>query len=153
MRKLYALLEQLEKNVPNYEMLNEKVSQSPIWWHIEHSLLSISKVTDSIINSNPTEYKWEYNFIRIVVLTMKKIPRGRAKSPEIVNPKEKLDSNTLLAHITETRAKIESLKDVPRDKFFKHPFFGHLKLNQTIKFLEIHTQHHLNIIEDIKGGK
>jgi len=57
MRKLYALLEQLEKNVPNYEMLNEKVSQSPIWWHIEHSLLSISKVTDSIINSNPTEYK------------------------------------------------------------------------------------------------
>jgi len=84
---------------------------------------------------------------------MKKIPRGRAKSPELVNPKEKLDSNTLLGHIVETRAQIDLLKVVSKDKFFKHPFFGHLKLMQTIKFLEIHTQHHLDIIEDIKVGK
>jgi hypothetical protein len=35
------------------------------------------------------------------------------------------------------------------DKYFEHPYFGKLRLNKTIKFLEIHTNHHLEIINDI----
>jgi len=42
------------------------------------------------------------------------------------------------------------LKTLPKDRYFEHPFFGKLKLKQTINFLEIHTMHHLDIIEDIK---
>jgi hypothetical protein len=36
-----------------------------------------------------------------------------------------------------------------QEQYFHHPFFGHLKLNKTIKFLEIHTNHHLQIIHEI----
>ena len=81
---------------------------------------------------------------------MKKIPRGKAKSPEVVLPKGIIDNNSLLTHISVTRNKINELKTLPKDRYFEHPFFGKLKLKQTINFLEIHTKHHLDIIEDIK---
>jgi hypothetical protein len=45
------------------------------------------------------------------------------------------------------------LELVSRDHFFEHPYFGKLKLKETIRFLEIHTQHHLDIIRDIIMNK
>ena len=150
MKKLNNLLDQLEANVSHYETLNQKVSEANVGWHIEHSLLSLNGVTNLLIKSNPNDYTWKFNFIRIVVLTMKKIPRGKAKSPEVVLPKGIIDNNSLLSHISVTRNKINELKTLPKDRYFEHPFFGKLKLKQTINFLEIHTMHHLDIIEDIK---
>jgi hypothetical protein len=149
MNKLDILLNQLETKIPHHEKLNQKASHASIGWHIEHSLLTLNGITDFLIKSNPNDYKWKFNFIRIVVLTMGKIPRGRAKSPEVVQPKEKIDKNSLLIHIIETRNKINELKTLSKDSYFEHPFFGKLKLQQTINFLEIHTKHHLDIIEDI----
>jgi len=150
MKKLDNLLNQLEANVSHYETLNQKVSEATIGWHIEHSLLLLNGVTNLLIKSNPKDYTWKFNFIRLVVLTMKKIPRGKAKSPEVVLPKGILDNNSLLTHISVTRNKINELNTLPKDRYFEHPFFGKLKLKQTINFLEIHTNHHLDIIEDIK---
>lgn len=149
MNKLDILLNQLETKIPHHEKLNQKASHASIGWHIEHSLLTLNGITDFLIKSNPNDYKWKFNFIRIVVLTMEKIPRGRAKSPEVVQPKVNIDKNSLLIHIIETRNKINELKTLSKDSYFEHPFFGKLKLQQTINFLEIHTKHHLDIIEDI----
>ena len=149
MNKLDILLNQLETKIPHHEKLNQKASHASIGWHIEHSLLTLNGITDFLIKSNPNDYKWKFNFIRIVVLTMGKIPRGRAKSPEVVQPKVNIDKNSLLIHIIETRNKINELKTLSKDSYFEHPFFGKLKLQQTINFLEIHTKHHLDIIEDI----
>ena len=44
---------------------------------------------------------------------------------------------------------ITYLKDCEANQYFMHPFFGQLNKKQTIKFLEIHTEHHLKIIRDI----
>lgn len=149
MNKLDNLLNLLESNVSHHETLNQKVSQASIGWHIEHSLLTLNGITNFLIKSNPTDYKWKFNFIRIVVMTMKKFPRGKAKAPEVVQPKGNIDKNSLLTHISVTRNKINELKTLSKDRYFEHPFFGKLKLKQTINFLEIHTKHHLDIIEDI----
>jgi len=81
--------------------------------------------------------------LKIIVFTRKKIPRGRAKSPKIVIPK-KYDELSL-----EKDCK-NSIID--KDKYFKHPYFGDLKLDKAIQFLEIHTNHHLEIIHDILKG-
>ncbi len=153
MNNLDKFIDQLEQNIPFYETRNKEVSQSDVAWHIEHSLLTISGITDALIKSDPREYKWSFNFIRMVVMTTKKIPRGRAKAPKVVQPKGDLTPAGLQKHISETRNKIKALEGLSKDKYFEHPFFGNLKLGQALSVLEIHTKHHLGIIEDIKRGK
>ena len=149
MNRLDKLLTQLETKIPFYETANIEVSTGTVGWHIEHSLLTLNGITDFLIESNPEDYKWKFNFVRIIVLSMKKIPRGRAKSPEIVQPKDNIDKTHLEIHLSKTRNNIKKLEHLSRKKYFEHPFFGKLKLQQTINFLEIHTNHHLEIIEDI----
>ncbi len=101
--KLEKLLDQLEDKIPFCRELNQEVSPANVGWHIEHSLLTLDEIINFLIQSNPNDYKWKFNFIRIVVLTMKKIPRGKAKSPKVVQPKENIDNNDLLMHISKTR--------------------------------------------------
>lgn len=149
MHDLGKLLNQLEINIPFCKTINKEISQVNVAWHIEHSLLTLNGITDVLIDSNPNDYKWKFNFIRIVVLTIKKFPRGRAKSPEVVRPKLNVNNISLLNHLSVTRTKIKELDFLSKDKYFEHPYCGKLKLKQAINFLEIHTKHHLEIIEDI----
>lgn len=149
MNKLENLITKLETNIPFFEMTNPAISAGSVGWHIEHSLLTLNGIANSLIQSDPAAYKWKFNFIRLVVLTTKKIPRGRAKSPEVVMPKGSIDQAKLMALLTETRFNCKELSFLQADKYFEHPFFGKLKSKQTISFLEIHTNHHLEIIQDI----
>ena len=149
MNNLDKLLNQLESKISFCESSNQDISQANVAWHIEHTLLTLNGITDFLIKSDPKDYKWKFNFIRIVVLTMKRIPRGRAKAPNVVQPQGNTYKNTLVTHLSMTRNKIKELEFLSKDKYFPHPFFGKIKLQQTINFLEIHTKHHIDIIEDI----
>ena len=149
MNNLDKLLNQLESKISFCETSNQDISQANVAWHIEHSLLTLNGITDFLIKSDTKDYKWKFNFVRIVVLTMKRIPRGRAKAPKVVQPQGNINKNTLVTHLSMTRNKIKALESLSKDKYFQHPFFGKIKLKQTINFLEIHTKHHLDIIEDI----
>jgi hypothetical protein len=149
MIKLEILLNQLESRIPLFENENGSISKSSVGWHIEHSLLTLNGVTEFLTNSNPKDYKWRFNFIRILVLNRGKIPRGRAKAPKVVVPQTTIDIATLLTHIKESRNSLQKLKTISKDHYFEHPFFGKIKREDTIRFLEIHTNHHLEIIEDI----
>jgi Protein of unknown function (DUF1569) len=149
MNKLDELINQLEAQVKNLNKANLDISKANVGWHIEHTLLTLNGITSTFAKSNPADYKWTFNFVKMIVFTTKKIPRGRAKSPELVVPKGENTVENLERHISKTREKMKELKTMSDDKFFKHPYFGNLKKQQTLKFLEIHTKHHLDIILDI----
>lgn len=146
---LDSLLHKLESQISNHENFNLQVSQSTVGWQIEHSLLTINGIVNAIQQSNPKDYKWKFSFIKMVVLTTKKIPRGKAKAPKIVVPKTEINKDDLQLHVNTTRETIKGLETVSEDHFFPHPYFGNLKKKDTIRFLEIHTKHHLDIICDI----
>ncbi len=148
MEKLNTLILELESNVSKQKILDESVSKANIGWHIKHSLLTIDVIIEAVKKSNPSAYKWSFRIPKLVVFTLNKIPRGRAKSPEIVIPKE-YDELSLKKDCKNSRIKIKELESIDKDKFFKHPYFGNIKLNKTKKFLEIHTKHHLKIVNDI----
>jgi hypothetical protein len=151
--KLDSLLNQLEHHISSSDLINLQVSQSTVGWQIEHSLLTINGIVNAIVKSNPKDYQWKFSFMKLIILATKKIPRGKAKAPKVVVPKAAINNDDLQLHLTKARDTIKALEMVSKDHFFEHPYFGKLKLKETIRFLEIHTSHHLNIIEDIVNNK
>jgi hypothetical protein len=148
-QKIELLLTALENKIPDYEHYNPEISGSNTGWHIEHALLTIDRIIERLSQTKSSDYKWKINFSKIYVFTTRKIPRGRAKAPEQVRPKDKINPESLTRHMATTKEKVKALNRLPSDQYFEHPYFGHLKLKQTIKFLEIHTLHHLKIIQEI----
>jgi len=149
MSQLSALIKELEQRIPDLEKEAPKVSASAVGWHIEHSLLTINAIIAAMGKSDPKDYQWKFSFPRLLVFTINKIPRGRAKAPVHVQPKTVFTSATLKEHVDRTVEKLNDLNGLQAKQFLIHPYFGKLNVKQTIKFLGIHTRHHIAIINDI----
>lgn len=151
MNELQELLNHLESNIPQQTIINPAVSASPVGWHIEHILLTINLIIEALKISNSANYKRRFSIMRILVFTLNKIPRGKARAPRVVQPKVDFNLETLKQHLELVKNKLDELSSIDPNQYFEHPYFGHLKLKPTIKFLGIHTRHHLHIINDIIG--
>ena len=149
MKNLDAIVPELATYIPNYNQSNTAISEASVGWHIEHCLLVIKQVTSTVAQSEPKLYKSKFNLTRFFVFLSKTIPRGKAKAPKVVIPIEEITLDSLEASLANTYQAITYLKDCEEKQYFMHPFFGQLNKKQTIKFLAIHTEHHLKIIRDI----
>ena len=149
MNKLTDLINQLETIIPFCEKMNESVSKVAAGWHIEHTMLTAIRIIDALEKSDPSGYHWKFNPSKIFVFTLNKIPRGKGKAPKQVQPNGSAGKDELLNQLQILKSRLTVLHSLRKDNFFDHPYFGHLKVKETIKFLNIHTKHHLKIIEDI----
>lgn len=149
MKKLQSILDQLESYIPDFEKTNPAVSNATIGWQIDHSLIVINAVVEELKNSNPENYKWKFNRIRILIQIINKIPRGRVRVPKAVKPVNVATIEELKTKLELTRNNLANLPTLHAKSYFTHPYFGDLKLKAAIWFLKLHTNHHLKIIEDI----
>lgn len=150
MTKLDSILNQLESHIADFEKTNPAVSKSTIGWQIDHSFLVINTVVSQIKKSNPADYKWKFNKNRFLVyIILRKIPRGKVRAPKAVQPFEEITLEHLKSKLKIIRNNIAELELLEPKNYFTHPFMGDLNLKTTIRFLELHTKHHLTIIEDI----
>ena len=140
---------ELASHIADHNQSNKAISEVSVGWHIEHSLLVIKQITATVAQSEPKLYKSKFNVKRFVVFLTKTIPRGKAKAPKVVIPSEEITVDSLQESLKNTYQAIAYLKDCQENQYFMHPFFGQLNKKQTIKFLAIHTEHHLKIIRDI----
>jgi len=149
MTQLLRTIDQLQTYIDDHSITNQSISAGSVGWHIEHSLLVIQKITETIHASNPSEYQWSFNFKRLYVFLKKGFPRGRAKAPDVVIPTPNLTVDQLMESITKTKLAVASLQQAANNQYFMHPFFGKLHKKSSIKFFDIHTRHHIKIIQDI----
>ena len=77
------------------------------------------------------------------------IPRGRAKAPSTVHAHETITRQNLESMFQKATDNIKMLHSLPFNAHFNHPYFGTLNLKQSIRFIEVHNNHHLKIIRDI----
>ena len=153
MQELSKLINSLEEKIPTMDIENTNISTAKVGWHIQHSLLVINSIINGLKQSDPTSYSWKFNLNRTFIWTIGKIPRGKGKAPKVVIPKEEITNAILLDSLAKAKENIASLFSAHKNQYFLHPYFGHLNLKPTIKFLKIHTKHHLDIINDIAKAK
>lgn len=149
MKSLDALLKELESKLPLMEKQNPAVSEASVGWHIEHSLLAAIKMINAVAHSEPDKYRWRFNWRRSMVFATGRIPRGKAKAPKAVVPESTADAATITAQFATLRDKLQNMSMLKPQHFFEHPFFGPLHVKHTFKVIQLHTQHHIKIINDI----
>jgi hypothetical protein len=148
--KLLKAIDELESYINKENLSKVEISNSTIGWQIVHALKVIYGVTRTIAKSDPKEYKWKFNLTRTAILTTGKIPRGKAKAPKAVRPlEEDMTAEAFTNLFQKARKSIDDTLNSEPKAHFEHPYFGLLKRDTALRFLEVHTEHHLKIIRDI----
>jgi len=146
---LIPLVKELESYIPVKDKRNAKVSTSDVAWQIDHSLKVFNLVSETLLKSNPIDYKSKFNKWRLLLFTIGYFPRGKVKAPKFVRPPEIISIEDLTSQLQLAYQNIENLKSADKHAHFKHFIFGVLHKKRTIRFLQLHTNHHLKIIRDI----
>ena len=149
---LTASLDQLEVNIVHLAKTSKSVSEKPIGWHLDHSLKVINGIYEALRQSDPSEYVYSFNFMRLLVFTTGHIPRGKGKAPKKTIPTDAIDAETLHKQLRMSRIVAKKIDSLPAHSHFTHPVFGMLHLKHAKKMLEIHSKHHLRIIADIHAS-
>lgn len=88
------------------------------------------------------------------ILAGEAIPRGQMAAPEHVSPPHGLDRNRLRQTLARSQKALASVSDamgvLPESTGrISHPALGALTAAQWLRFVRIHSDHHLDIINDI----
>ena len=142
-------MNELENYISKESIADLNVSSVKAGWHIEHVLLTVTKIYTRMESSNPGKYKNRPNLVRMMMFHSNQIPRGRANAPEMVIPKEKITQETLYESYAMAKTMLLKFDDLDDNAYFKHPAAGYLNRDDAKRFIKIHTEHHLKIIRDI----
>ncbi len=149
MEKIANQLEELEAFIPEYQRLNSKISSSTVGWQIDHSLRVINNVLKVMATSDPSLYRSSFNWRKIVIFFLKKIPRGKVRVPQNLMVPDEFTEEILLDALQLAKQNVALLNNLHPNCYFEHPFFGQVNVKETFSFFVIHTEHHLKIIRDI----
>ncbi|WP_164510826.1 DinB family protein [Nonlabens xiamenensis] len=143
-------LKDLKNEVLEGNLKVEQVSQQDIYWHIQHSLKVLEGIIQMMTESQPIDYAPRRSILKWIIMTTGWIPRGKGRAPKPTVPKKLMSKEELLKLWNAVDDSVSSLSHLPDDAHFKHPLFGSMKKLKAIKFMGIHTHHHLKIIRDIR---
>ncbi|AUC83173.1 DUF1569 domain-containing protein [Lacinutrix sp. Bg11-31] len=149
LNKVKSALNNLESHIENHNVSNPKVSKTNVAWHLDHSLKVINNVCIALQKSDPSLYKNNFSFLGKVFFTLGFFPRGKAKAPKHVKPPEVILKEDLISQMQQAKTNVDTIASLDKNAFFKHPLFGDVNTTRIYRFLALHTNHHLKIIEDI----
>lgn len=135
MKSINSLLQEIKKNIKEWDAANTSISSASSYRHIVHSLSAIQGIIQSLQSSDPAQYHWRFNPMRLLVLTTWWIPRWRAESPPHLKEFGEISSERLLDMLTQTINILPLLDMLDSHHFFDHSTFGRLDLRTTKKFI------------------
>ena len=151
--RLKVKLDEVASYVAVRDSKNPEVSEAAVAWHIDHIFLVVNQIYKTVEQSEESNYKSEFNIKRAYVFTFNTLPRGKFTAPKSVRPKENVGSDTIQMHYDQALTTVEKLSNIPKKRHITHPILGTMNRDKTIKYLTIHTEHHLKIIRDILKDK
>ncbi|MGS2727531.1 hypothetical protein ACU8DI_13050 [Psychroserpens sp. BH13MA-6] len=142
-------MNELKTYITEESIINESISTVKVGWHLEHILLTINEIYLNMESSNPKTFKKRPNLTRILMFSGNKIPRGKAKAPQVVQPQGKITVHRILKNYELAEEVLQKFDALNEYSYIKHPSAGYLNREDAKRFLKIHTEHHLKIIRDI----
>ena len=142
-------LNALEKVLPSFEQKQEGISAVNVGWHIDHSLKVINRVSNALKESNPKNYKGTLSFVKFYIFLTGNIPKGKVKAPKHVVENGFISKESIEKQLNIAKQNLQEIKNLPAKSHFSHPVFGMLPLKKGQRFMAIHTNHHLKIINQI----
>ena len=149
LKKVNHVLNSLESHIENHSAFNQKISNGDNAWHIDHSLKVINNVIIALQKSDPNLYKNNFSLLGKTFFKLGFFPRGKAKAPKYVNPPEVVLKEDLISQMELAKTNIKTIASLDKNAYFKHPLFGNINTKRVCRFLVLHTNHHLKIINDI----
>lgn len=148
-RQLGEHLDRIESYLDRRDALAPEVSAVPVAWHLDHMLKMVTAIHSVLKSSDPADYSYQIKPMRTLVFTMGRFPRGVAESPSSVRPPDIILTAAIREQLAGARALLPTFSALQKQQFFDHFVFGSLNRRRTVKFINIHTRHHLRIIDDI----
>jgi hypothetical protein len=146
------------------EVRLRKITPASAWsvlQHVEHLVLAsdvmIARIEESLrLPTDEHKTTGKPRPIGRIVLALGKIPRGRSQAPSFTVP-EGAGVDELRNRVRDLQERVDQLAPRLDDVLVSrhrssHPILGDFTPSQWLRFLDIHLQHHLNIIQDIERG-
>ena len=149
LEKINLILNKLESNIKNHSVSKPEISKGDVPLHIDQSLKVINNVIIALQKSNPNTYKNDISLLGKVMFKLGFFPRGKAKAPKHVKPPEVILKEDLILQVNLAKTNIRTIVSLDKNAYFKHPLFGNINTKRVNRFLLIHTNHHLKIINDV----
>jgi hypothetical protein len=67
----------------------------------------------------------------------------------VVQPDDTISEELLLSSLQKVKSALQEWDSFDKNAHFPHPYFGKLNKKSTEWFLNLHTKHHLKIMDDI----
>jgi len=142
-------LNNAESYITDRDRIAVNVSPVDVAWHLDHLLKVIIGIHLSLDKSEPAKFKYSWNFYRSLAFTLDRIPRGFAMSSKSVLPPDIIKTIDISAQLKHARLVLQKFSELDKNHFFDHFLLGLLDRDRALKFVGIHTRHHLRIIRDI----
>ncbi len=135
-----------------------RVSRWTLAQHLHHTAHANAALLKALADHNPAKdapTTGRPNLGGILVLLLRRMPRGRARSPKRYHPPEKPEPDEVSQQIRASRTQLTAVaKDPQRLKnlagVLKHPVLGFLTPPRWLCVARIHAEHHIRIMRDIE---
>ena len=149
MDKIEIQLQKIESLLSKIDLTNEKISKASVGWHLEHLLLILNSSLKGLTMTNPTDYNPKFSLKKFVFLNFGMIPRGKIRAPKQFIPLEIPTQESILKLMNLAKTRLKAVENLPEKSFITHPFLGDFDKKTTLRFLWLHSNHHLKIVDDI----
>lgn len=147
--RLSECLDQVALRLPEATHCAPAVSAWSIGQHIEHVLRATSAFTLVILRNRKPNGHGIQREIKHQLLEKGQMPRGLAQAPEATLPGKDASREDLAKLLLKTRKRVDQLVSVDADAVADHPYLGEMNRDEIIRFMEIHLEHHLRIMDEI----
>ena len=135
--------------IPQRDVTVAAVSAWSVGEQIHHAALVARAISERLDRSGQPAPRTLRSLLGQVVLWRNGFPRGRAKAPSAVLPASGLSADRLNAAIDQAGEALVAASALPSEAWVRHFILGIYRRDDALRFVAVHTRHHLAIARDI----